>query len=726
MERNSHVFTRTATIERLSNPQELEMEYTSATERFGCDVFSDRVMRQRLPKDVYRGYRQALIAGERLDVSVANTIAAAIKDWALERGATHYSHWFHPLTGTTAEKHDSFLAADGLGGAITEFSGNQLVQGEPDASSFPSGGVRQTFEARGYTCWDPTSPVFISRNTDGATLCIPTAFVSYTGEALDKKTPLLRSMDAVSEQAIRILKLFGSEAGVERVFATCGAEQEFFLIDRSFYLERPDLLQCGRTLYGNPPEKHQQLSDHYFTAIPDRVQSFLSAIERRLYDLGVPVRTRHNEVAPGQYEIAPEFETANVAADHQQLTMQVLRSTAHEFGLECLLHEKPFSGVNGSGKHINWSLATNTGVNLLDPTDEAHANLQFMVFLVAVIRAIDLHADILRASVASSGNDHRLGANEAPPAIMSIFLGDMLSDLIDQLCNGGLTSTKQGGQMELGARSLPNLPRHSGDRNRTSPFAFTGNKFELRATGSSSSVSWPCTILNTIVAESLADIADEIEASGSTDDPQKVREAVMSIIIKHAKEHRRVIFNGDNYCEDWHREAESRGLPHLRGTEDALSSFQSDRARGVFERMGVLSQRELDSRFTTHLEQYRTELIIEARTMVSLASGRLLPAATTTVTRLNETATRAKSVGASSGNIEARCMRLFEAIDAFGTAIDELDAAIQRIEDDDALRITDELLPHMTKAQSRGNALETHCADDDWTLPRYRDMLFIR
>ncbi len=720
--------TRAATIDRLSHPTPPRAPSAgNAAERFGCDVFSDRVMRERLPKEVYRGYRRTLITGERLDPSTADAIASAMKDWALERGATHYSHWFQPLTGTTAEKHDSFLVPDGFGSALTEFSGKQLVQGEPDASSFPTGGVRATFEARGYTCWDPTSPAFVRRNSDGATLCIPTAFVSYTGEALDKKTPLLRSMDAVSEQAIRVLRLFGSEAGVDRVFSTCGAEQEFFLIDRSFFLDRTDLFQCGRTLFGNPPEKHQQLADHYFTSIPDRVQSFLSAVERRLYDLGVPIRTRHNEVAPGQYEIAPEFETANVAADHQQLTMQVLRSTAADFGLACLIHEKPFAGINGSGKHINWALATNTGINLLDPTDEAHANLQFLVFLTAVIRAVDKHADLLRASIASSGNDHRLGANEAPPAIMSIFLGDMLSQLIDQLCNGGPRSTLRGGNMELGAQSLPSLPRHSGDRNRTSPFAFTGNKFELRATGSSSSVSWPCTILNTIVAESLADLADEIErTAGDAPGRDQLEKAALDVIAKTASEHRRVIFNGDNYSEEWHAEAERRGLPNLRSCEDALPALATDKALALFERFGVLSARELESRFATYGEQYRTELVIEGRCMVAIAEGRILPAATMSATRMATAARSAAEVGATANVVTDRAKRLFETLSSFAEAVTALAEAVDRVDDDESLIIKDELIPHMERTRELADRLEACCADQDWSLPGYRDMLFVR
>ncbi|MFN9969288.1 MAG: glutamine synthetase III, partial [Phycisphaerae bacterium] len=475
----------------------------SVTQTFGADVFNERVMRQRLPKDVYKRIQRTIKHAEPLDPEIADVVAAAMKDWAIEHGATHYTHWFQPLTGTTAEKHDAFLVPDGAGGALSEFTGSALAQGEPDASSFPSGGLRATFEARGYTAWDPTSPPFLNRAGGGVTLCIPTAFVSWTGVALDHKTPLLRSMDAISEQAMRILKIFGTATGVSRIMCTAGAEQEYFLIDRSFYFKRPDLLACDRTLFGAKPPKHQQLEDHYFGAIPQRVIAFMVESERELYRLGVPVKTRHNEVAPGQFELAPIFETANLACDHQMLVMETLKKVANRHGLQCILHEKPFAGINGSGKHLNWSMSTDTGVNLLDPRDDTHTNMQFLTFLCAVIRAVDLHADVLRASVASANNDHRLGANEAPPAIMSIFLGDMLTDIIEQIESGSPKSTMKGGKLDLGSRMLPQIPRHTGDRNRTSPFAFTGNKFEFRAVGSSQAAGWPATVLNTIVAESL-------------------------------------------------------------------------------------------------------------------------------------------------------------------------------------------------------------------------------
>ncbi|MFU8829950.1 MAG: glutamine synthetase III, partial [Phycisphaerales bacterium] len=543
--------SRIETIQAVAGFHEIKpspaKSYDTIGDGYGRDAFGIRMMRERLPKDVFKSVMRTIELGERLDPTIANTVANAMKDWAIERGATHYTHWFHPLTGATAEKHDSFLTPDGMGGALTEFSGTQLIQGEPDASSFPSGGVRQTFEARGYTAWDATSPVFISRGTESATLCIPSVFVSFTGEALDKKTPLLRSIDAVSTQAMRILRLFGSDEGVSRIFATCGPEQEYFLIDRRYYLSRPDLLMCGRTLFGAASQKHQQLDDHYFGSIPDRIQSFMVEAEHRLHALGVPVKTRHNEVAPAQYELAPEFETTNIAVDHQQMTMQILQTSAPKVGLQCLMHEKPFAGVNGSGKHVNWSLATNTGTNLLDPRDETHTNMQFLAVLTAVIRAVDMHADLLRASIASASNDHRLGANEAPPAIISIFLGDMLFDIVEQLEKGSPMSTKKGSPMDLGARTLPQIPRHTGDRNRTSPFAFTGNKFEFRACGSSSSIAWPNAVINTIVAQSLDYIATELEeAVGSKPTEAKLKLAVKKLLKQTIKEHKRVIFDGHN------------------------------------------------------------------------------------------------------------------------------------------------------------------------------------
>ena len=702
-----------------------------AHEYFGRDVFSERVMRERLPKEIYKQVLRTIQLGHPLDPKVADTVANAMKDWALEQGATHYTHWFQPMTGLTAEKHDSFLVPDGRGGVITEFSGDQLVQGEPDASSFPSGGIRATFEARGYTAWDATSPVWLKRGTNSVTLCIPTAFVSYGGEALDKKTPLLRSMDALSTQAMRLLRIFGTDAGVSRVFATCGAEQEYFLIDRRYYYSRRDLILTNRTLFGAKAAKDQQLEDHYFGAIPERVQAFMADSEAELYALAIPIKTRHNEVSPAQYEVAPIFENANIAADHQQLIMQTLKRVAPKYGLQCLLHEKPFAGVNGSGKHINWSLATDTGVNLLDPRDETHTNLQFLLVLAAVIRAVDVHAPLLRASIASAGNDHRLGANEAPPAIISIFLGEMLQDIVEQLIAGGAKTTKSGGTLDLGARTLPQIPRHSGDRNRTSPFAFTGNKFEFRACGASHSVAWPTTVLNTIVAESLDFVATELEkALGANPTEAKLRTAATALLKKVLKEHQRVVFNGDNYAAAWHEEAARRGLPNLHNTPEALPALKGKEVAAMFKKYKVLTKVELESRFNIYAEQYAKQVHIEAQTMVQLAQTLILPAAIRHQTEL------AAAVGATEG-ASVDCADLRGVLESFC----DLTARFRRAtadlvhalnhegpEDPEAhiKQVRDTLVPLMGDLRELGDELEGEIADDLWPLPTYSEMLFIR
>jgi glutamine synthetase len=567
-------------------------------ELFGVDTFSKGVMQKRLPKAVYKSLLRTIDHGEPLDPRVADIVAASMKDWAVERGATHFTHWFQPLTGLTAEKHDSLVSPDGMGGVIYNFSGSDLTQGEPDASSFPSGGLRGTFEARGYTAWDATSPAFINRNGRAVTLCIPTGFVSWTGVALDTKIPLLRSMEALSKQAMRILGFFGTDTGVSRVFTTLGPEQEYFLVDKEKFARRPDLITCERTLFGARPPKGQQLEDHYFGAIPTKVLNFMSEAEEELFRVGVPVKTRHNEVAPLQFEVAPLFETAHIASDHQMVLMEILRRVADRHGLKALLHEKPFAGVNGSGKHNNWSISTDTGVNLLDPQDDTHTNMQFLTFLCAVIRAVDLHGDLIRASIASANNDHRLGANEAPPAIISIFLGDMLSDILAQVEQGLPKRTIQGGTLDLGARTLPQIPRHSGDRNRTSPFAFTGNKFEFRAVGSTASVAWPTTVFNTITAESLDYIATELEkAAGSNPSAAKQQSAVLGVLKKVIKEHKRVVFDGDGYSADWHVEAEKRGLPHLRDSVAAFPVLKAKKTVELFKKYGVLTRAEVDSRY---------------------------------------------------------------------------------------------------------------------------------
>ncbi len=702
-------------------------------EIFGQDVFSERVMRERLPKDVFRVLQSTMRKGDLINSSIADTVANAMKDWAMERGATHYTHWFQPLTGATAEKHDSFVSPDGSGGALTEFSGSALVRGEPDASSFPSGGIRATFEARGYTAWDVTSPVFLVRSGSSVTLCIPTAFISYTGEALDKKTPLLRSIDAVSEQALRLLKFFGTDSGVSRVNTTCGAEQEYFLIDRRYYLGRQDLLLCGRTVYGAKAPKDQQLEDHYFGSIPERVHQFMASCEAELYSLGVPVKTRHNEVSPGQFEIAPVFENANVAADHQQLVMQVLRNHAPKFGMQCLMHEKPFAGINGSGKHNNWSMATDTGVNLLDPQDETHTNMQFLACLCAVIRAVDLHADILRASIASANNDHRLGANEAPPAIISIFLGDMLQDIVDQVEKGAPNSTMKSAQLDLGARAFPQIPQHTSDRNRTSPFAFTGNKFEFRAVGSSASIAWPNTVLNTMVAESLDAITTQLEkAVGKDRTDAKVRAAVKSVLKDVIKEHKRVIFNGDNYDISWHKEAEKRGLPNFRNTVDALPSLVTKKAVALFKKYGVLSEVELEARYHTFLEQYAKQISIEARTMTSMARTQIMPAAVKHQANVAGAVHATQSAGVDCDDLRGELEGFVDLVTRFHKKTVELDAAIERhnahagepLEHAKGLR--DAVLPLMSDLRELADELETIVADDLWPLPTYREMLFVK
>ena len=712
------------------NDAKAEQTPTNPLQQFGRDVFSEKVMRERLPKDVFKRLLRTIRLGAPLDHSIADTVANAMKDWAIENGATHYTHWFQPLTGLTAEKHDSFLVPDGNGGAVTEFSGGALVQGEPDASSFPSGGIRGTFEARGYTAWDPTSPVFLSRSGDTVTLCIPTAFVSYTGEALDQKTPLLRSMDAVSEHALRVLKIFGTDRGASRVFSTCGAEQEYFLIDRRYFFARPDLLLTGRSLMGAKAAKDQQLEDHYFGSIPERVQAFMSACERELYALGVPVKTRHNEVSPGQFEFAPIFENANLAADHQQLVMQVLRNTAPKYGMQCLLHEKPFAGINGSGKHNNWSLATDTGVNLLDPQDDTHTNMQFLVFLCAVIRAVDTHADLLRASIASASNDHRLGANEAPPAIISIFLGDMLQNIVDQLESGSTKSTIKGGNLDLGANTLPMLPLHTSDRNRTSPFAFTGNKFEFRAVGSSQSIAWPNVVLNTIVAESLDFMATELEKSiGKDPSEAKLKAAVGKLLQQIVKQHKRVIFNGDGYTKEWHQEAEKRGLPNFRNTVDALPALKSKKAVDLFKKFGVFSKVETESRYHIYLEQYIKQVTIEATIAVQMARTLVLPSSVRYQARLAEAVAQTQAAGVECDDLRSALEELVELVGRLRLGIRVLEERIDHqtpSHEKHAQHLRDEVLTAMLELRETCDELERTVADDLWPLPTYREMLFVK
>src|SRR6476469_277162 len=616
-----------------------------SAESFGSLVFNDSVQQARLPKPVYQALRRTITHGDALDHSVADGVAKAMKEWAIEHGATHYTHWFQPMTGITAEKHDSFLSPTSDGRAVAEFGGKELIKGEPDASSFPSGGMRSTFEARGYTAWDPTSPPWLLVTPNGTTLVIPTAFVSWTGEALDKKTPLLRSMDALSKQAVRILKLFGSKA--QRVTTTCGPEQEYFLIDRQFYFSRPDLINAGRTLFGARPPKGQEMEDHYFGAIPDRVLAFMMDVERELYKVGVPLKTRHNEVAPSQYEVAPIFENANIATDHQMMTMEMLRRVAPKYGLACLMHEKPFAGVNGSGKHLNWSMSDELGNNLLNPGETPHDNIQFLVFCAAVLRAVNKFQGLLRFSIASAGNDHRLGANEAPPAIISIFLGDMLTDIFQQIEKAGSAkTTKSGGIMDIGVKVLPKLPRDAGDRNRTSPFAFTGNKFEFRAVSANQSIALPNVALNVAVTESLDYIATELEKG--LKEGKKLQAAVKSLLTKLIKENKRIIFNGNGYSDEWQKEAAKRGLLNLKTSVDAYGEALKPEVVKAFEQYGVLNEREIRARHEVSLEQYNKPINIEAQLMVLMANRSILPAAYRFQGELAQTVSAVKAAGATA------------------------------------------------------------------------------
>jgi glutamine synthetase len=697
-----------------------------SNEAFGSLVFNDEVQQARLPKPVYHALRRTMTHGEPLDVSVADAVASAMKEWAVEHGATHYTHWFQPLTGITAEKHDSFLSPTGDGRAVAEFSGKELVRGEPDASSFPSGGMRSTFEARGYTAWDPTSPPWLLKSGNSTTLVIPTAFVSWTGEALDKKTPLLRSMEALSKQAVRILKLFGSTA--ERVITTCGPEQEYFLIDRYFYLSRPDLINAGRTLFGAKPPKGQELEDQYFGSIPDRVMAFMSDVETELYQVGVPVKTRHNEVAPSQYEIAPVFENANVATDHQMMLMETLKRTAPKFGLACLLHEKPFAGVNGSGKHLNWSMSDDEGNNLLGPGASPHDNMQFLVFCTAVIRAVNRWQGLLRASIASAGNDHRLGANEAPPAILSIFLGDMLTDIFEQIEKGGAKSTKHGGELDTGVLVLPKLPRDAGDRNRTSPFAFTGNKFEFRAVSSNQSIGYPNIALNVAITESLDYIATDLEKAvraGKT-----LKAAVAELLPQLIKENKRIIFNGNNYSKEWEKDADKRGLLNLKNTVDALPQLVTKEAMGLFEKYKILNERELHARYEIMVETYNKTVNVEGQLMVLMANRYILPAAFAYQKAVGDSVAAVKAAGGKSVEGKKLLESLTKLTDELKRRADRLARALEHegdgATDKHARHYRDIVVPAMAVLRDVGDRLELMIPHEMWPLATYREMLFIK
>ncbi len=707
-----------------SHGQAWNFRETPTSEIFGANVFSESIMKDRLPKSVYKALQATIKQGKQIDASIADAVAMAMKDWAIEKGATHYAHVFYPLTGLTAEKHDSFLTPTGDGDAIAEFSGKELIQGEPDASSFPSGGLRATFEARGYTAWDPTSPAYILDNPNGTTLCIPTAFCSWTGEALDKKTPLLRSMQAVDKQARRVLSLFGHK-DIGPVTAAAGPEQEYFLIDRNFFFARPDLVVTGRTLFGAKPPKGQEFEDQYFGAIPERVLACMLEAERDLYKLGVPVKTRHNEVAPSQYEIAPLYENANIATDHQQMIMQTLTRVAEKYGMACLLHEKPFAGINGSGKHVNWSIGCRLG-NLLEPGESPHANAQFLVFCAAVIRAVHLHADLLRSVVAASGNDHRLGANEAPPAIISIFLGEQLSDVFEQIEKGRATSSKASGTLTVGVDTLPPLPKHAGDRNRTSPFAFTGNKFEFRAVGSSQSIAGPLVALNTIVAESLDFFANALEKAGGSD-PAKLNAAIEKLLQETIAQHKAVIFNGNGYSPEWQIEAKKRGLPNLKATPEALDVLVSPKNIALFEKYGVLSEREMRSRYEIYMERYCKDINAEANSAVQIAKTMILPAGYRYQGDLVDTAYKLKSLGQSVhiGTLD----KLTGLVGIFEKNIEALEKTLAHSGLDIRAEVThfhDHVIPAMAALREIADQIESILPDDLWPLPTYREMLFIK
>ena len=702
--------------------QQLNFAETPTRALFNANVFSTAVMKERLPKRVYKSLIRTIEGGEPLDVSVADAVANAMKDWAIEKGATHYAHVFYPLTGATAEKHDSFLAPNGGGSAIAEFTGEQLIQGEPDGSSFPTGGLRPTFEARGYTAWDVTSPAYILENPNGTTLCIPTAFVSWTGIALDKKTPLLRSNQALNKQAQRILKLFGDADG-SMVNATAGPEQEFFLIDRNFYFARPDLVTAGRTIFGAPPPKGQEFDDHYFGAMPERVLGFMLEVEQELFKLGVPIKTRHNEVAPGQYEMAPIYENANVATDHQQLMMTSLKRLAPKYGMACLLHEKPFAGVNGSGKHVNYSLGSATLGNLLEPGDTPHDNVRFLVFTTAVIRAISKYATLLRSVLAIAGNDHRLGANEAPPAIISIFLGEQLTDIFEQIkASGSASSSKPIGTLTLGADTLPPLPLHSGDRNRTSPFAFTGNKFEFRAVGSSQSIAMPITILNTILAESLDYMATRLEATEGD-----FNTAVQTLLKEIMEEHSAIIFDGDGYSDAWHEEAERRGLPNLSNTAEALPAFSSPEAVALFEKYNVLSELEVESRLDVKMEQYAMAINVEANLTLEIGRTMIWPAAVRYQSELATTCANLKAVGYEFDTHTLDTVT--ELVKLLQDGLTHLEGLMRHKADsvyEEVQYARRTLVPQMEAVRECADALEGYVADDLWPLPTYQEMLFIK
>lgn len=700
-------------------------EKFNVTEIFGENVFCDAVMAERLPKKVYVELKKTIDNGEELSPMIAEVVANEMKYWAMEKGATHYTHWFQPLSGVTAEKHDSFISAPKSNGKVLmEFSGKELIKGEPDASSFPSGGLRATFEARGYTAWDCTSPAFIREDAAGATLCIPTAFCSYTGEALDKKTPLLRSMQAIEKQSLRILRLFGNNTS-KHVIPSVGPEQEYFLIDRDKYLKRKDLIFSGRTLFGAMPPKGQELEDHYFGAIRERVGSFMKDVNRELWKLGVSAKTQHNEVAPAQHELAPIYAQANIAVDHNQITMETLKKVAERHGLTCLLHEKPFDGVNGSGKHNNWSITTDDGINLLDPGKTPHENIQFLFVLTAILKAVDTHADLLREAAACVGNDHRLGANEAPPAIISVFLGDQLEDVLSQLISTGeATSSIKRKLLKTGVGSLPDLLRDATDRNRTSPFAFTGNKFEFRMVGSSDSVASPNIVLNTIVAEAFEEAADILEKADDFD------MAVHDLIKEYATEHQRIVFNGNGYSEEWVEEAEKRGLPNIKSMVEAIPSLVTDKAIALFGKHKVFTKEELESRAEIEYEGYEKAINIEARTMIDMAGKQIIPAVIRYTTQLANSINSVKAACDADTSVQVELLNetssLLSDMKIALSKLEEVVAASEGKENSAALAMyyKDTVIPVMKELREPADRLEMIVDKEIWPFPSYGDLIF--
>ena len=718
--------SRVQAIYEITNREPIEAREPEKLEDiWASNVFSLSKMQASLPKDVFKSLKKTIQSGEKLDASVADAVAGAMRDWAMSKGALYFSHVFYPLTGLTAEKHDAFISPQGDGGAISEFSGKLLIQGEPDGSSFPNGGIRDTFEARGYTGWDVTSPAYILETEQGATLCIPTVFLSWTGEALDKKTPLLRSNAAVNKAAQRVLKLLGNSE-VATVSSSCGPEQEYFLIDSNFANNRPDLLLAGRTLFGKAPAKGQQFDDHYFGAIPARVQAFMNEVENKLYKLGIPAKTRHNEVAPAQFEISPVYESANVASDHQQLMMTILRDTAKKHGFNCFMHEKPFAGINGSGKHVNWSIGNSTQGNLLDPGDTPENNMQFLTFCGAVIRGVHLYGPLMRAAIATASNDHRLGANEAPPAIMSVYLGSQLEEIFNQIKDGNLTGSSHAGEMELGVSTLPPLSKDAGDRNRTSPFAFTGNRFEFRAVGSSQSISGPLIVLNTMMADSLNWIADQLEGKVSDGN---VGETVKSVLKDIMDKHGAAVFGGNGYSDEWHKEAvEQRGLKNIPTTADALVYLKDPDVVSLFERTGVLSPTELESRFEVYAEQYIMSIEVEAKLVADMAKTLIYPAA---LRHMNESAAAIANLKEIGVDVDKTSV---EKVASYAKSLidgaNDLESSLSKEDfgstEDHMQFFAGSIRGLMDSVREAADVLEAEVADDLWPLPTYEEMLFIK